>query len=49
MRHTLPGCDAANPILAQLIEEMDGPAADMTADHLAGDLFAHLRPARLFG
>jgi uncharacterized protein (TIGR02466 family) len=27
MRHTLPGTEAANPILAQLIEEMDGQSA----------------------
>jgi uncharacterized protein (TIGR02466 family) len=45
MRHTLPGADAANPILAQLIEEMDGQSADMTADYLGGDLFAHPHPA----
>ena len=45
MRHTLPGADAANPILAQLIEEMDGQSADMTADYLGGNLFAHPHPA----
>ena len=45
MRHVLPGAEAANPILAALIEEMDEAAADMTADYLGGDLFAHPHPA----
>lgn len=45
MRHTLPGAEAANPILAQFIDEMDTRSADMTADYLGGDLFAHPHPA----
>jgi uncharacterized protein (TIGR02466 family) len=45
MRHTLPGSDAANPLLATLIEGMDGQSPDMTANYLGGNLFAHPHPA----
>ncbi|MDH3667590.1 MAG: TIGR02466 family protein [Paracoccaceae bacterium] len=45
MRHALPGAEAANPVLAELIEGMDAAQHDMTADYLAGDLFDHPHPA----
>lgn len=45
MRHTLPGAAQANPVLASLIEKEDAARADMTADYLAGDLFANPHPA----
>lgn len=45
MRVTLPGADQANPILAQLVEQMDGERAQMTTDYLSGDLFSHPHPA----
>lgn len=45
MRVTLPGADQANPILAQLVEDMDGARSQMTTDYLSGDLFAHPHPA----
>jgi uncharacterized protein (TIGR02466 family) len=48
MRHSLPGSGAANPLLADLIEEMDGQAADMTANYHGGNLFAHSHPALLW-
>lgn len=40
MRLTLPGADAANPLLAGIIAERDAAVADMTADYLGGDLLA---------
>ena len=45
MRHVLPGSEAANPVLAELIEGMDAASDDMTANYLAGDLFSHPHPA----
>lgn len=45
MRIRLPGAEQANPILAQLIEQMDAEHDQMTTDYLSGDLFAHPHPA----
>lgn len=45
MRVTLPGADQANPILAQLVDQMDSERSQMTTDYLNGDLFSHPHPA----
>lgn len=45
MTHTLPGADAANPVLAAMIETMDTQAKDLTTDYLSGNLFESPHPA----
>ena len=45
MKHRLPGAENANPVLAEVIGQMDAQAQDMTADYLSGDFFAHPHPA----
>lgn len=45
MKITLPGAAEANPVLAALIEEMDGARDQMTTDYLSGDLLEHPHPA----
>lgn len=45
MRIALPGAEQASPVLAQLIEERDAAAAQMTTGYLEADLFAEAHPA----
>lgn len=45
MRHRLPGAEAANPLLARLIEDLDARSRDMTADYLGGDFLKFDHPA----
>jgi uncharacterized protein (TIGR02466 family) len=45
MRLKLPGADQANPLIAELIEEIDAQRGDMTADYLAGNFLKHEHPA----
>lgn len=45
MRHSLPGAEQANPLLAQLIEQMDAAQADLTVDYLGQDFLRTEHPA----
>lgn len=45
MRHTLPGAEAANALLADLILGLDAARSDMTADYLSGNFLDHGHPA----
>lgn len=44
MRLALPGADAANPLLAQLVEEMDAQKDQLTTDYLGVDFLTHPHP-----
>ncbi|MGD9867826.1 MAG: TIGR02466 family protein [Hyphomicrobiales bacterium] len=45
MQLKLPGAEAANPVLAQLIGDMDAGTADMTTNYLAGNFLDFGHPA----
>lgn len=45
MQLRLPGWEAANPVLTQLIEEMDAGTADMTTNYLSGNFLDFQHPA----
>ncbi|MEC9367417.1 MAG: TIGR02466 family protein [Pseudomonadota bacterium] len=45
MKLKLPGAEAANPLLVQLIGDLDAGAADMTTNYLSGNFLAHEHPA----
>ncbi|WP_425091538.1 TIGR02466 family protein [Tropicimonas sp. S265A] len=45
MRHALPGAAQANPVLADVIGQMDAAKSDMTTDYLSGDFLSHPHPA----
>ncbi|MEM0948702.1 MAG: 2OG-Fe(II) oxygenase family protein [Pseudomonadota bacterium] len=41
----LPGASTANPVLAELLLNLDATADDLTGDYLGQDLFQHPNPA----
>lgn len=45
LRRELPGSEAANPILADLIQKMDSQKQDMTTDYLSDNFLALDHPA----
>jgi uncharacterized protein (TIGR02466 family) len=45
LRHRLPGAEAANPVLARVIEEMEAKDAQLTTNYLDISLFASDHPA----
>jgi len=44
MRHSLPGAEAANPLLIEIIEKLDSASDDMTANYLSGDFMVYDHP-----
>lgn len=45
MHHRLPGAEAANPVLAEVIRKLDAERSDMTADYLSGAFLTLDHPA----
>lgn len=45
MSMQLPGAEAANPVLSQLLLDKDKSSADLTGDYIKGDLFEAKHPA----
>lgn len=44
-RHRLPGSEAANPVLLQLIHDLESSNPDLTTDYLTGNLLDRDHPA----
>ena len=44
LRHRLPGADKANPILLELVTDLERGRPDLTTEYLEGNLFDNGHP-----